>query len=85
MPQVEAGACGIPVAATDYSAMQDVIRFIKGYPIPVRTFFREMETNAERAYPDNQELANILIRFFQQSNEDRIRESMKVRKHTIER
>ena len=32
MPQVEAAACGIPVAATDYSAMSDVIQFTKGYP-----------------------------------------------------
>tara|TARA_R110000824_G_scaffold337384_1_gene523942 strand:+ start:2531 stop:4192 length:1662 start_codon:yes stop_codon:yes gene_type:complete len=85
MPQVEAGACGVPVAATDYSAMRDVVKFTKGYPIPVRTFFREMETNAERAYPDNEVLAEILINFFKQDDSSRIKKSMEVRKHTIKR
>ena len=85
MPQVEAAACGVPVAATDYSAMYDVLRFTQGYPIPVRTFFREIETNAERAYPDNEVLASILTKFFSKNSTDRMQESMIVRKKTIER
>tara|TARA_R110000824_G_scaffold282601_8_gene470884 strand:- start:52 stop:1704 length:1653 start_codon:yes stop_codon:yes gene_type:complete len=85
MPQVEAAACGVPVAGTDYSAMHDVIKFTKGYPIPVKTFFREIETNAERAYPDNDKLKETFIEFFSQSNEERTKKSMEVRKHTIKR
>ena len=85
MPQVEAAACGIPVAATDYSAMRDVLKFTEGYPIPVRTFFREIETNAERAYPDNNILADILTEFFSQETDARMKESMKVRNSTIDR
>ena len=85
MPQVEAAACGIPVAATDYSAMRDVVRATHGYPIPVQTFFREMETNAERAYPDNNALAQILLKFFAQSEADRVQQSVNVRNHTIKR
>ena len=85
MPQVEAAACGVPVAATDYSAMHDVVKFTKGYPIPVRTFFREIETNAERAYPDNDKLANILIKFFKKSPIERMKKSIEVRKSTIKR
>ena len=85
MPQVEAGACGVPIAATDYSAMKDVLHFTKGYPIPVRTFFRELETNAERAYPDNETLANVLVNFFNKSDEERMKESIEVRKNTIKR
>jgi len=85
MPQIEAAACGIPVAATDYSAMSDVVRFTKGYPIPVQTFFRELETNAERAYPDNNALTDILIKFFEQSKTMRMAQSVQVRKHTIAR
>ena len=57
MPQVEAASCGVPIASTDYSAMEDVVRYTNGYPIPVQKFFREMETWAERAYPDNDALA----------------------------
>ena len=85
MPQIEAAACGVPITATDYSAMHDVLKFTKGYPIPVRTFFREMETNAERAYPDNTELAHILIKFFNQTLSERMQQSIQVRKNTIER
>jgi len=85
MPQIEASACGVPVAATDYSAMYDVVRFTKGYPIPVRTFFKEMETNAERAYPDNESLADILTKFFQQSPSERIKQAIEVRKATLKR
>ena len=85
MPQVEAAACGVPIAATDYSAMYDVLRFTQGYPIPVRTFFREIETNAERAYPDNEVLASTLTKFFSKKSSDRMQESMIVRKKTIER
>ena len=85
MPQVEAAACGVPVAATDYSAMYDVVRFTQGYPIPVKTFFREIETNAERAYPDNDVLASTLTNFFSKSSAERMQESMSVRKATLER
>ena len=85
MPQVEAAACGVPVAATDYSAMYDVVRFTQGYPIPVRTFFREIETNAERAYPDNAELAAVMNQFFSLSDKEKMQKSMEVRKATISR
>ena len=85
MPQVEAAACGVPVTATDYSAMHDVLHFTKGYPIPVRTFFRELETDAERAYPDNQKFAEIAIDFFRQTEQARMHKSMEVRKATIQR
>lgn len=85
MPQVEAAACGIPVMATDYSAMYDVVRHTKGYPIPVRTFFRELETDAERAYPDNEKCAEMLVDFFSQTDQYRMHKSMEVRKGTIDR
>ena len=85
MPQIEAGACGVPVAATNYSAMRDVLRFIKGYPIPVKTFFRELETNAERAYPDNEALVQILINFFLQDETQRMKQSIQVRNDTVKR
>ena len=85
MPQVEAAACGVPIAATDYSAMTDVLKFTDGYPIPVRTFFREIETNAERAYPDNDKLKEAMLEFFGQSKEERIKQSIRTRKLTVQR
>jgi hypothetical protein len=60
MPQVEAAACGIPVAAVDYSAMNDVVHKLNGYPIKVNQAFKELETKAVRVYPDNAHLVKIL-------------------------
>ncbi len=85
MPQVEASACGVPVVATNYSAMEDVLKHTEGYPVPVRTFFRELETDAERAYPDNQKFAEILIDYFSETSEYRMKKSIRVRKKTLER
>lgn len=60
MPQVEAGAAGVPIASVNYSAMQDIIQYLKAYPIKVNQFFRELETKAIRVYPDNDSLIDIL-------------------------
>lgn len=61
MPQVEAGAAGVPIASVEYSAMCDVINNLKAYPIAVNQYFKELETKAIRVYPDNNSLVKILI------------------------
>lgn len=63
MPQVEAAACGVPIASTDYSAMSDVVRKLNGYPVKVKQFFKELETKAIRVYPDNDHLTEILYNY----------------------
>jgi glycosyltransferase involved in cell wall biosynthesis len=63
MPQVEAAACGVPVATVNYSAMEDIIKKINAYPIKVSSFFKELETQAVRAYPDNDNLVEIIYSF----------------------
>lgn len=85
MPQVEAAACGVPVAATNYSAMEDVVQFTNGYPVPVKTFFREMETWAERAYPDNEAMAKIIEEFASMDENARLEKSRMVREGAISR
>jgi glycosyltransferase involved in cell wall biosynthesis len=60
MPQVEASACGVPIASVDYSAMSDVVRKVNGYPVKINQYFKELETKAIRAYPDNNHLVEIL-------------------------
>ena len=85
MPQVEAASCGVPVAATDYSAMEDVVRFTNGYPINVKNMYRELETDAERAYPDNEHLAEILLEHSSLSPEEKGRVSMRTRHGAMER
>jgi len=69
MPQVEAAACGVPVAAINYSAMEDVVKNTKGIPIsPI--LCRELETNADRSAPNNPELIQILLRHSKHPNKN---------------
>jgi glycosyltransferase involved in cell wall biosynthesis len=63
MPQVEAGACGVPVATVDYSAMCDIIHKLKAYAIPIKSKFKELETKAYRVYPDNDVLISYINDF----------------------
>lgn len=70
MPQVEAASCGVPIASVDYSAMSEIVRNLEGYHVPVKRLFREMETTADRAYPDNDALVAILWDFFVVASEE---------------
>lgn len=78
MPQVEAAACGLQLASVDYSAMTEIVEKLDGYKIPVARLFREMETNADRANPDIDALANILYRFFIEISQETKQESSKI-------
>lgn len=64
MPQVEAAACGIQLASVDYSAMTEISENLNGYKIPLSRIFREMETNADRVYPDIDKTVEIFNHFF---------------------
>ena len=85
MPQVEAAGCGVPIAAVNYSAMADVLKFTKGYPIDVKCFYRELETGAERAHPDNSHLADILKKHFSLPMQERNRKCFESRKGAMQR
>jgi glycosyltransferase involved in cell wall biosynthesis len=80
MPQVEAGACGVPVMAVDYSAMSDVVRKLGGYPIRLAGKVRESETHCWRAVPDNNDLADKLVAFLSRPEAVRAGERYRVRK-----
>jgi glycosyltransferase involved in cell wall biosynthesis len=70
MPQIEAAACGVQIASVDYSAMTEIVEKLDGIKLRVDRMFREMEINADRAYPDNQFTANVLYDFFINQSED---------------
>ena len=80
MPQVEAGACGIPIMTVEYSAMCDVIKKLNAYPIKIKARFKEMETKAIRVYPDNDSLIEHILSFintpkkFQDSKRKEVRD-----------
>lgn len=80
-PQIEAAACGVPVASVDYSAMEDVVRRVGGYPINVKHMFREFESHAYRAYPDNEHLADIIVKQINlpQSYKDKLSERTRIK------
>jgi glycosyltransferase involved in cell wall biosynthesis len=64
MPQIEAAGCGIPFAAVNYSAMESVLKNLSGIPIKVKRMFKEPESGACRALPDNDHLVEIMAKFF---------------------
>lgn len=71
LPQVEAAACGVPVMATDYSAMESVIKNLDGIPVKPKALYKELETGCLRAVPDNELAAKLMIDFFNLSQEQR--------------
>lgn len=64
MPVVEAAACGIPVAATNYSALEDILNKLEvGYKIGVQSKEVELETGRLMAIPDDNSLVEYMIEF----------------------
>lgn len=84
LPQVEAAACGVPVMATDYSAMESVVRNLNGIPVPPKTLYKELETGCYRAVPDNELAANLMKQFFSLSEEERKERGIQTRKAFLE-
>lgn len=60
LPQIEAAACNIPIACTDYSAMKDVIKYLGAYPIKCSALYKELETGCERAVPSQESLVEAM-------------------------
>lgn len=77
--QLEAGACGVPIATVNYSAMVDIINKLEAISIEPKALFKELETKAIRAYPDNDQLAKEIIKFISKSPEEINKQKYKVR------
>lgn len=82
MPQVEAGACGVPIATVDYSAMHDIVNKLEAFPIPIQTKFKELETRAYRVYPNNDILSKYIIDFINMPLSIRNQKSFRTRELT---
>lgn len=81
MPQIEAASCGVPIASVDYSAMSEIVENLNGFKIPIKRLFRELETDADRAYPDIDATVKILHHFYNELDQsDRNKLSHKTRK-----
>jgi glycosyltransferase involved in cell wall biosynthesis len=85
MPQIEAAACGIPIASVDYSAMTEIAENLQGFKIPISRKFRELETNANRVYPDIDATVDILYRYLVETpEEEKIQKSQRTRNLCVE-
>jgi hypothetical protein len=86
MPAWEAMACGVPVAAMEYSAMEDYFRCSENISIDIERFFWEaiIETEQKRALPNNNDFANKLDRFLRLTENARTEKSRKVRSYIEE-
>jgi hypothetical protein len=71
--------------AVDWTAMSDVVRHCKGQPIKVQRVFRELETGADRCYPDNDHLAELLLRFFKQPKQIQRQKGFQARQGALAR
>lgn len=69
MPQVEAAACGVPVMAVNYSAMESILKDIDGIPIDVERYFWDAGTSCRRALPSNNDFIEKLHNFLRKPKE----------------
>ena len=63
MPQVEAASCGIPIFGINYSAMSEVIEGIGGHKIEPLSLMCEIESGANRASHNNDELIQLVLNY----------------------
>jgi glycosyltransferase involved in cell wall biosynthesis len=82
VPQIEAAACGVPVFSVDYSAMEDVVRKVNGYPIKCSL---QMEHSFGRyeAIPDQKDFVSRLIRFLTLSGKQRAERGYRARQGVL--
>ena len=84
VPPVEAAACGIPVVTVDYGAMAEVGTNIGADLVPTQRVFRELESNTNRAMPDNEICENHIEKYMDLSDLDRMYLAEKIRKKLTE-
>lgn len=71
MAQQEIAACGVPLISVDHTAMSSVVRECNGTPIPPKALYREVETDAYKATPDNEKLAETIYELMQKTEDER--------------
>jgi len=68
--EVEAGCCGVPTMGMPYSATKDILEKTNGTPIKIAKAFLDVGTQAYRMMPDNNDLAEKMIEFFNKPEEE---------------
>jgi glycosyltransferase involved in cell wall biosynthesis len=84
IPPIEAAACGVPVISVNYQAMAEVGNKIGAELINVIRIFREQETNADRSYPNNTELYDVLHKYISLDKSKLIEMGIKCREKCLQ-
>lgn len=79
IPQIEALGCSVPLVTVDFSAMQDIADRVGAYKIPIDKYYREFESHMLRAYPNNDELTKLLVKFCQLPSAYRFKKGVNMR------
>lgn len=82
IPQLEAASCGIPICSVDYSAMSEVTSNLDGFKVQY-ALYKELETNAFRAIPNDSHLVQIIYEYMKLSNKDKESISLKMRENIL--
>jgi glycosyltransferase involved in cell wall biosynthesis len=83
IPQLEAASCGVPICSVDYSAMGEVTSKLDGDKISY-ALFKELETGAFRAIPNDGEAVATLFRHLQQSIETKKKNKEHIRQKILD-
>lgn len=81
MPQSEAAACGVPIMATDYSAMSDIVRKLGGYPVKEGFRYTEMETGCIRVHPSEDDFVEKVTEFVNLPNSMKLLKRQETKKN----
>lgn len=79
IPLVEAAACGVPIAAINYSAMSSIVENLEGIKLEPKALYKELETGCFRAVPDNEATSEMFLDFFGQTGEEILNLGIKTR------
>lgn len=81
IPPVEAASCGVPIVTVDHGAMKEIGEKLDAKIVPVRSYFRELETNADRVLPDDDKCYEILEQEYLQYKQNSWLNSLKRSDH----
>lgn len=70
IPQLEAASCGIPLFAVNYSGMDELTSLLGGTKIKC-LLSKELETGADRAVPDNNDLIDKIIDWLNKTTQEK--------------
>lgn len=78
MPLLEAASTGCNVMATDFAGQGDAVKRLGGVPINIKRTMRCINVDADRAAPDDEHLADELVKLFRRPRQINLRNGLKI-------